>query len=63
MRRRKSRVRVWNRSLHIMYNKFDSTHRCSLCAACENYVYIFKMALFNVYNKYTTDLFKASIKQ
>lgn len=44
-----------------MYNKFDSTHRCSLCV--ENYVYIFKMALFNVYNKYTTDLFKASIKQ
>lgn len=46
-----------------MYNKFDSTHRRSLCVACENYVYIFKMALFNVYNKYTTDLFKASIKQ
>ena len=46
-----------------MYNKFDSTHRFSLCLACENYVYIFKMDLFNVYNKYTTDLFEASIKQ
>lgn len=45
-----------------MYNKFDLIYWCLFCVVCENYVYIFKMVLFNVYNKYIIDLFKVFIE-